>query len=312
LAGRRFFNRKLPPGRGNVARMPDKSPTRWRDVITVHPAAELFPLMSPEDLRELASDIREHGLRDEITITHDGQLVDGRNRLDALELNGANVACSLKRITDFLPSREPGGVIGYRYRCIDEALAYSLAVSSNIRRRHLTTEQKREIIAKLLTAQPETSDRQIAKTVAVDNKTVASVRQDMERREEIPHVAKRTDTKGRQQPAKNPRRIEAGAKAAKTRREKKLWEEGAAERRARQAQEKAERDAVFSELVSALRQSPDLANLLERASALRLVNLQAFYGYDLLAALKAPEGNGALHEDAAAGARPHINDRQAP
>jgi hypothetical protein len=49
---------------------------------------------------------------------------------------------------------------------------------------------------------PERSNRQTAKIVGVDDKTVGSVRTDMERRAEIPHVAKRVDTKGRQQPAR--------------------------------------------------------------------------------------------------------------
>ena len=73
--------------------------------------------------------------------------------------------------------------------------------SANVLRRHLTPEGKREVIAKFLKAQPEKSDRQIGKMVEADNKTVAVVRGDLERREEIPHVKARTDTKGRQQPA---------------------------------------------------------------------------------------------------------------
>jgi hypothetical protein len=81
-----------------------------------------------------------------------------------------------------------------------DAIAY--VVSRNIYRRHLTAEQKRELIANLLKATPEKSDRQIAKTVKVDHKTVASVRAEKEGRGEIPHVAKRQDAKGRQQPAR--------------------------------------------------------------------------------------------------------------
>jgi len=39
----------------------------------------------------------------------------------------------------------------------------------------------------------------------VDNKTAAAVRTELEAREEIPHVDKRADTRGRQQPATKPR-----------------------------------------------------------------------------------------------------------
>ena len=45
----------------------------------------------------------------------------------------------------------------------------------NIQRRHLTAEQKRDLIAKLLRANPERSDRATAKIAKVDNKTVAVV-----------------------------------------------------------------------------------------------------------------------------------------
>ena len=49
-------------------------------------------------------------------------------------------------------------------------------LSANIHRRHLTAEQKREIIAAVLKAQPEKSNRTIAKQTKVDDKTVAAVR----------------------------------------------------------------------------------------------------------------------------------------
>ena len=31
---------------------------RWRDVLQIHPAAELFPLMTPDELRALGEDIK--------------------------------------------------------------------------------------------------------------------------------------------------------------------------------------------------------------------------------------------------------------
>ena len=68
----------------------------WRDVLLVHPAANMFPMMSETELRELGKDIRQHGLREPIVITLDDEgtsddpacyrLLDGRNRLDAMEL----------------------------------------------------------------------------------------------------------------------------------------------------------------------------------------------------------------------------------
>ena len=53
----------------------------------VHPAAELFPMMSAEELQGLADDIREHGQREPVILYH-GAVLDGRNRLRACELAG--------------------------------------------------------------------------------------------------------------------------------------------------------------------------------------------------------------------------------
>ena len=54
------------------------SPKSWRDVLPVHPAAEMFPMMNETELRELGEDIKATGLRLPIAITGDGKLLDGR------------------------------------------------------------------------------------------------------------------------------------------------------------------------------------------------------------------------------------------
>ena len=63
------------------------------------------------------------------------------------------------------------------------------------------------LAAQLLKAKPEQSDRQIAKQVGRDHKTVAKVRREAERRGEIPRIERRNDTKGRSQPAKKQRSV---------------------------------------------------------------------------------------------------------
>jgi len=50
--------------------------------LALHPLADLFPLMGPEDHAALVADIREHGLRVPIVVYQD-QVLDGRNRLAA-------------------------------------------------------------------------------------------------------------------------------------------------------------------------------------------------------------------------------------
>lgn len=57
--------------------------------IDVHPAANVFPMLSQDELAELANDISENGLRDPIVLQEiDGEpvLIDGRNRRAACKL----------------------------------------------------------------------------------------------------------------------------------------------------------------------------------------------------------------------------------
>jgi hypothetical protein len=180
-------------------------PPRWRDVLKIHPACLLFPELPEDELLALGEDILAHGLQTPIAlIVVDGEnfLVDGRSRLDAAEMAG----CVLEFEMDpgDVPHMSIDGKISL-FDWLDEDTDIDAFVfSANFHRRHLTAEGKREAIAQRLKANPDLSDRQIAKMVKVDNKTVAKVRREQEAREEIPHVAARTDTKGRQQPARKP------------------------------------------------------------------------------------------------------------
>src|SRR5262245_45537981 len=71
----------------------------WRDLIRVHPAADLFPMMSDDELRVLGKDIRKKGLNSAVILwaneaggpIDDYQLLDGRNRLEALERVGLRI-----------------------------------------------------------------------------------------------------------------------------------------------------------------------------------------------------------------------------
>jgi ParB-like chromosome segregation protein Spo0J len=173
----------------------------WRDRIKVDPAADLFPVMSPEELTELGEDIKARGLQTPINLMRpkDGGnpiLLDGRNRLDAMQAAG-------------IPVIGHEGEVLVRHDIVEDVNGFdpvAFVVSANLRRRHLSAEQKRDLIAKLLQADPKRSDRATARIAKVDNKTVASVRTDLEGREEIPHVTARTDSKGRNQPAQKPAR----------------------------------------------------------------------------------------------------------
>ena len=65
---------------------------RWRDVYKIHPVADFFHLMSSSELKELADSISRLGLQSKVFawLDESGQwwLLDGRNRLDAMEMTG--------------------------------------------------------------------------------------------------------------------------------------------------------------------------------------------------------------------------------
>jgi hypothetical protein len=166
----------------------------WRDHLPIHPVCNKLPPMSPEKLRALAEDIKEHGLRDpvDVAIDRDGSmvLIDGRNRLNALELLGK----SFDELGGYIQEARPGEIL-------NDAWVVPYIVSKNYHRRHLdlTNKQTRELIDDLLKADPTQSDRQIAKTVKRNHETVGGARAKLEARGEIRHVETRTDTKGRKQ-----------------------------------------------------------------------------------------------------------------
>jgi DNA modification methylase len=62
-----------------------KSKTNDGAEISVHPAADLFPMLSDTELADLAKDIKEHGLVHPV-VMFKGVLLDGRNRLAACKI----------------------------------------------------------------------------------------------------------------------------------------------------------------------------------------------------------------------------------
>jgi hypothetical protein len=171
--------------------------------LKFHPIADLFPLMQSPELDALVADIKANGLREKVDL-YQGKILDGRNRYRALQRLGIDPSAADKQyFRKAIYAHSTGGEVApHEQDNDDRARAY--VISKNIHRRHLTAEQRRDLIAKLLKAEPKKSDRQIAETVKVDHKTVGAVRAEQEGRGEIPHVEERTDTKGRKQPAKKP------------------------------------------------------------------------------------------------------------
>ncbi len=169
----------------------------WRDHLPTHPAAEMFPLLSPDELRELGEDIKKNRLQERAKVMRQGDkfvLLDGRSRLDAIEAVGLSITV----FEGSTPNNRFFEVVE-----VDNPIAF--VISANIRRRHLTSEDRHRIIGELLKLDPSKSDRQIGREGNADHKTVGAVRDQLERRGEIPHIGTRTDTKGREQPARKPK-----------------------------------------------------------------------------------------------------------
>jgi hypothetical protein len=162
-----------------------------------HPLAEIFPLMEGGEFAVLIEDIRAHGLNEDIILFED-KILDGRNR---------DRACREARV-------EP------RYRennFNSHAEAADYVISANIHRRHLTAEQKHELIEKLLKADPAKSDRRVAQTVRASPTTVGAVRKRLEGRGVASKLDTRTDSRGRSQPASRRQGKSAGARKRKSR-----------------------------------------------------------------------------------------------
>ncbi|HMF96092.1 MAG TPA: hypothetical protein VKE96_17435 [Vicinamibacterales bacterium] len=128
-------------------------PQSWRAKYQVHPCADVFPMISDAELDALAEDIKKNGLRDKIVFWNHGKnpkkivgtlaieslardyvLLDGRNRLAALERLGRSLTVSHMELLE---------------HDVDPA-AY--VISKNIHRRHLTKEQQAEKIVQTIEA----------------------------------------------------------------------------------------------------------------------------------------------------------------
>jgi ParB-like chromosome segregation protein Spo0J len=94
---------------------------------TVHPVAELFPLLEGEALQELAESIRRNGLLHPVML-HEGKIIDGRNRLRACEIAGVE-----PRFSDWTGDGDPSEWI----------------FATNLQRRHLNPSQRALIALEL-------------------------------------------------------------------------------------------------------------------------------------------------------------------
>jgi hypothetical protein len=117
----------------------------------IHPLAELFPSLEGDAFDALVADIKANGLHNCITL-YDGKVLDGQNRLRACE------AAGVEPLFDQYDGDDPLGFV----------------MSMNVARRHLSVEQRSEVIRKLreLPQWREASNVAIAKLIGVSEATV--------------------------------------------------------------------------------------------------------------------------------------------
>lgn len=129
--------------------------TQW----PVHPAADIFPMLTGTELKTLADDIAEHGLREPVWLWRDPDdgityLLDGRNRMAACAESGTEV------VTRWYDGTDP----------------IQFVVSLNIERRHLTPGQRAMLALDLMPLYEAEGRKAMAKAAAAENRRRAAER----------------------------------------------------------------------------------------------------------------------------------------
>ena len=122
----------------------------------IHPFAKLFPRLPDDEMKNLAEDIKENGLRLPI-VRWKGQITDGQNRL---------IACEMAGVEPIIKDRED--VLE------NESDVAKFIVSINCARRHLTSSERAAIAVELMevlkkeTEKPKATGTEESKTPKQD------------------------------------------------------------------------------------------------------------------------------------------------
>ncbi len=167
----------------------------WEQVSAQLSTTPKFQVMTPLSrdeeaaLREsITTDGRVH---DAIEVDENADIIDGHHRAKIakeLLIQGIDIEPPPIKVVTGLTDQEKR----------------SRATTLNMVRRHLSREDKRNLLQQCLKHNHKLSDRQIATQFAVDHKTVGSVRKDLEDSGEIPQSPSRTAKDGSQKPSTQP------------------------------------------------------------------------------------------------------------
>jgi ParB-like chromosome segregation protein Spo0J len=131
------------------------APTIDYDALEFHSLAKWFDPLEGDEFDALVDSIRRNGL-----LQH--KILAGCNRYRACKTAGYRL--SAKDFTDLPLGKDP----------------FEFVFAENIARRHLTSEQKRKLVLRLIRERPKDNDRKIASLVGVSNKTVWTYRKELE------------------------------------------------------------------------------------------------------------------------------------
>jgi ParB-like chromosome segregation protein Spo0J len=130
-----------------------------------HELANLLPMIQGDEFENLKADIKKNGILQPIALYDDGsglKILDGRNRYAAAKAVGF-------KLTSVNFTKFTG----------DKVAAKAFVLSTNFHRRHLTNEQKRDLIRGAITENPGASDREIARMFGVSHVTVGTVKKEI-------------------------------------------------------------------------------------------------------------------------------------
>lgn len=145
---------------------------------------QVMPRLSADEYADLEQSIKTDGVLVPIIVSPGGEIIDGHHRAEIARRHGLHCPEVVKH----------GDATELR------TFAYSL----NLNRRHLTREQRRDLIAQSLRQDPQLADTVHAKRTGASDKTVTGVRDQLEATSEIPKLDRTVGADGRERPAARP------------------------------------------------------------------------------------------------------------
>lgn len=160
---------------------------------------QVMPPLSAEEYAQLKAAIQARGVQVPVEVDEHGAVLDGHHRVAICRELGIAEWPQIVR------------------RGLSEAEKRTHARQLNLARRHLNRRQKRQLIEQQLRDTPQVSNNHLATGLDVSDKTVASVRRELEATSEIPKFDRTIGADGKARPrnAEGPKTIGPAARRAR-------------------------------------------------------------------------------------------------